>query len=65
MMDTILLAFDLTRVLYKDLSVRNFLSAYGYQRHFPMLDRYGNITNHQPCYGGLKIYPPLKTLSLS
>lgn len=65
MMDTILLAFDLTRVLYKDLSVRNFLSAYGYQRHFPMLDRYGNITDHQPCYGGLKIYPPLKTLILA
>jgi hypothetical protein len=64
MLDNILLSFDLTRVLYKDLSVRNFLSVYGYQRHFPMLDRYGNIVDHQPRYGGLKIYPPLETLSL-
>jgi hypothetical protein len=62
MLDSILLAFDLTRVLYKDLSVRDFLSVYGYQRHFPMLDRYGNIIDHQPRYGGLKVYPPLKTL---
>ena len=64
MLDNILLAFDLTRVLYKDLSVRDFLSMYGRQRHFPMLDRYGNIIDHQPQYGGLKIYPPLKSLEL-
>jgi hypothetical protein len=64
MLDNILLAFDLTRVLYKDLSVRDFLSVYGYQRHFPMLDRYGNIIDHKPLYGGLKIYPPLKTLTI-
>ena len=64
MLDNILLAFDLTRVLYKDLSVRDFLAVYGYQRHFPMLDRYGNIIDHQPKYGGLKVYPPLKALSL-
>jgi hypothetical protein len=64
MLDNILLAFDLLRVLYKDLSVRDFLSVYGYKRHFPMLDRYGNIIDHQPQYGGLKIYPPLKTLSV-
>jgi hypothetical protein len=64
MLDNILLAFDLTRVLYKELSVRDFLSVYGYQRHFPMLDRYGNIIDHQPLYGGLKVYPPLQTLSL-
>ncbi len=64
MLDNILLAFDLTRVLYKDLSVRDFLSVYGYQRHFPMIDRYGNIIDHQPVYGGLKIYPPLKTLTI-
>jgi len=64
MLDTILLAFDLTRVLYKELPVRDFLSVYGYQRHFPMLDRFGNIIDHQPLYGGLKIYPPLKTLTI-
>ena len=64
MLDNILLAFDLTRVLYKDLSVRDFLAVYGYQRHFPMLDRYGNIIDHQPKYGGLKVYPPLKTLKI-
>ena len=64
MLDNILLAFDLTRVLYKDLSVRDFLSVYGHQRHFPMLDRYGNIIDHQPRYGGLQIYPPLKTLRI-
>ncbi len=64
MFDNILLAFDLTRVLYKDLSVRDFLSVYGYQRHFPMIDRYGDIIDHQPVYGGLKIYPPLKALQI-
>ena len=64
MLDNILLAFDLIRVLYKDLAVRDFLSMYRYQRHFPMLDRYGNIIDHQPQYGGLKIYPPLKTLEI-
>ncbi len=64
MLDSILLSFDLLRVLYKDLSVRDFLSVYGYQRHFPMLDRYGNIVDHQPVYGGLKVYPPLKTLKI-
>lgn len=64
MLDNILLAFDLIRVLYKDLSVRDFLAVYGYQRHFPMLDRYGNIIDHQPKYGGLKVYPPLKTLKI-
>jgi hypothetical protein len=64
MFDNILLAFDLTRVLYKELSVRDFLSVYGYQRHFPMIDRYGNIIDHQPVYGGLKIYPPLKALQI-
>jgi len=62
MLDSILLAVDLLRVLYKDLSVRDFLSVYGYQRQFPMLDRFGNIIKHQPQYGGLKIYPPLKDL---
>lgn len=64
MLDNILLAFDLTRVLYKDLSVRDFLSVYGHQRHFPMLDRYGNIIDHHPMYGGLKIYPPLHSLQI-
>jgi hypothetical protein len=64
MLDNILLAFDLIRVLYKDLSVRDFLSVYGYQRRIPMLDRYGNIIDHQPQYGGLQIYPPLKTLQI-
>jgi hypothetical protein len=64
MLDNILLAFDLIRVLYKDLAVRDFLSVYGYQRHFPMLDRYGNIHDHRPIYGELKIYPPLKTLKI-
>jgi hypothetical protein len=64
MLDHILLAFDLSRVLYKDLSVRDFLSVYGYQRHFPMLDRYGNIIDHRPQYGGLKIYPPLNKLAI-
>ena len=64
MLDNILLAFDLIRVLYKDLAVRDFLSVYGYQRQFPMLDRFGNIIDHQPQYGGLKIYPPLKTLQI-
>jgi hypothetical protein len=62
MLDSILLAFDLIRVLYKDLALRNFLSVYGYNRHFPMLDRYGNVIQHHPAYGGLKIYPPLKKL---
>ncbi len=65
MLDDILLAFDLTRVLYKDLSVRDFLSVYGLKRHFPMLDRYGNIIDHQPQYGGLKIYPPLRALQIN
>lgn len=64
MLDSILLAFDLLRVLYKDLSVRDFLSVYGYQRHFPMLDRYGNIVDHYPVYRGLKVYPPLEMLVL-
>jgi hypothetical protein len=64
MLDSILLAFDLIRVLYKDLSLRNFLSVYGYKRHFPMLDRFGNIIQHHPKYGGLKIYPPLKNLRI-
>jgi hypothetical protein len=64
MLDSILLAFDLIRVLYKDLSLRNFLSVYGYKRHFPMLDRFGNIIQHHPKYGGLKIYPPLKKLNI-
>ncbi len=64
MLDEILLALDMLRVLYKDLSVRDFLSVYGYQRYFPMLDRYGNIVNHQPEYGKLKVYPPLKTLTI-
>jgi hypothetical protein len=64
MLDNILLAFDLTRVLYKDLSVRDFLSVYGYQRHVPMLDRFGNIIDHQPQYGRLKVYPPLNALYL-
>jgi hypothetical protein len=64
MFDNILLAFDLLRVLYKNMSLRNFLSMYGIQRHIPMLDRFGNIIDHLPQYGGLKIYPPLKTLSI-
>ncbi len=64
MLDSILLAFDLIRVLYKDLSLRNFLSVYGYKRHFPMLDRFGNIIQHQPRYGSLKIYPPLNHLAI-
>jgi len=62
MLDVILLAFDLNRVLYKDLSVRNFLSMYKLKRYFPMLDRYGRVIKHTPQYGGLKIYPPLKSL---
>jgi len=64
MLDNILLAFDLARVLYKDLSVRDFLSMYGYQHHFPMLDRFGNIIDHRPLYGKLTIYPPLNTLQI-
>ncbi len=64
MLDSILLAFDLIRVLYKDLSLRNFLSVYGYKRHLPMLDRFGDIIQHHPQYGGLKIYPPLKNLNI-
>jgi hypothetical protein len=64
MLDNILLAFDLTRVLYRDLSVREFLSVYGHQRHFPMLDRYGDIIDHRPLYRGLDIYPPLRMLRI-
>jgi hypothetical protein len=64
MLDTILLTFDLTRVLYKDLALNRFLSVYGYKRQFPMLDRYGDIIQHSPEYGGLKIYPPLKLLKI-
>lgn len=64
MLDSILLALDLLRVLYRDLSVRNFLSLHKSQRFYPMLDRYGNIITHQPQYKGLKIYPPLNTLIL-
>lgn len=64
MLDSILLAFDLIRVLYKDLSLRNFLSVYGHKRHFPMLDRFGNVIQHHPKYGSLKIYPPLKNLAI-
>jgi len=64
MLDSILLALDLLRVLYRDLSVRNFFSLHKSQRFYPMLDRYGNIITHQPQYKGLKIYPPLKTLIL-
>jgi hypothetical protein len=64
MLDSILLALDILRVLYKDLSVRNFLSLHKSQRFYPMLDRYGNIITHQPQYRGLKIYPPLKTLTI-
>ncbi len=62
MLDSILVSFDLIRVLYKDLSLRNFLSVYGHKRHLPMLDRFGNVIQHHPRYGGLKIYPPLKNL---
>jgi len=62
MLDSILLAFDLLRVLYRDLSVRDFLSLHKYQQHYPMLDRYGDVITHQPQYKGLKIYPPLKNL---
>lgn len=64
MLDSILLAFDLIRVLYRDLSVRHFLSMYGRQRHLPMLDRYGNVVEHLPEYTGLKIYPPLRSLKV-
>lgn len=64
MFDNILLSFDLLRVLYKNMSIRNFLSMYGIQRHIPMLDRFGNIIRHLPQYKGLEIYPPLKTLSI-
>lgn len=64
MFDTILLAFDLVRVLYKDLSVRDFLSMYKLKRYFPMLDRYGGVIKHTPQYGELKIYPPLKMLAI-
>ncbi|MBN2246275.1 MAG: hypothetical protein JW755_10575 [Candidatus Aminicenantes bacterium] len=64
MFDNILLSFDLLRVLYKSMSHRNFLSMYGIQRHVPMLDRFGNIIYHLPQYTGLKIYPPLKALTL-
>jgi hypothetical protein len=64
MLDNILLAFDLLRVLYKDLSVRDFLSIYGIQRHIPMLDRFGDIIEHRPEYKGLQVYPPPKTLAV-
>ncbi len=64
MLDTILLTFDLARVLYKDLPMSHFHSVYGYKRQFPMLDRYGDIIHHCPEYGGLKIYPPLKLLKI-
>ncbi len=62
MLDSILLAFDLLRVLYRDLSVRDFLSLHKYEQNYPMLDRYGDVITHQPQHKGLKIYPPLKNL---
>lgn len=64
MLDSILLALDLLRVLYRDLSIRDFLLLHKSQRHYPMLDRYGNIITHKPQYRGLKIYPPLKILAI-
>lgn len=65
MMDRILFALDLSRVLYGDLSVRKLVSVYGLRQHYSMLDRYGNVTAHYPRYTGLKIYPPLKSLRLA
>lgn len=62
MLDSILLAFDLLRVLYRDLSIRDFLSLHKQRQYYPMLDRYGDVITHQPQYKGLKIYPPLKNL---
>jgi len=64
MLDTILLAIDLSRVFYGDLSEKNFLSLYKRQQFYPMLDRFGEVIKHQPQYRGLKIYPPLKNLTI-
>jgi hypothetical protein len=65
MFDTILLAFDLSRIFYKDLSTHDFLARYGHKRYLPMIDRYGNVIQHAPQYGGMKIYPPLKSLEIT
>ncbi|MFW6159640.1 MAG: hypothetical protein ACOC57_00695 [Acidobacteriota bacterium] len=65
MLDTILFALDLSRVLYKDLSVKSLINVYGYQQYYPMLDRFGNVTIHTPHPQRLKIYPPLKLLDLA
>ncbi|MFQ6109392.1 MAG: hypothetical protein ACE5L7_07555 [Candidatus Aminicenantales bacterium] len=64
MLDNILFALDLLRVLYQDLSVRDFLSLHRSDHHYPMLDRYGDVIAHRPQYRGMKIYPPLKSLTL-
>lgn len=64
MLDSIHFSFDLLRVLYGDLSVKNFLSVYKYQHNYPMLNRFGDVIRYQPQYKGIKIYPPLKTLAL-
>lgn len=64
MFDTILLAFDLARILYKDLSARDFLARYRRKPNLPMIDRYGKVIQHAPQYGGLKIYPPLKYMEI-
>lgn len=64
MLDSILLALDLLRVFYGDLSVRNFLSLHKFQQRYPMLNRYGDVITHQPLYSGLRVYPPLKSLEI-
>jgi len=64
MFDTILLAFDLTRIFYKDLSTRDFLARYRRKRYLPMIDRYGTVIQHAPQYGEMKIYPPLKYMKI-
>lgn len=64
MLDSILLALDLSRVLYGDLSVNNFLSVYKFQQPYPVVDRFGGFINYQPQYKELTIYPPLKDLRL-
>lgn len=64
MLDGILLALDFLRVLYRDLSLRDFASLHMRYQNYPMVDRYGNILRHHPQYKELKIYPPLKTLKI-
>lgn len=64
MLDTILFALDLSRVLYKDLSFKSLVSVYGFKQYYPMLDRFGDVTIHNPQPQRLKVYPPLKIMEI-